>query len=124
MTATMIRPVTSSRTPALTLNVFSMVSSSTRNSAAPPAPGTLALPRLDMQPGAIGNVDRLDDEARRQRRDDRRYAQSPDEQVVGRADGKAAGERRGQAEGDQAVVAVHRLHRHRAGKADVGRQRQ
>ena len=36
-----------------------------------------------------GNVDRVDDETRRQRCNDRRDAQRPDQQIVGDADGRA-----------------------------------
>ena len=36
----------------------------------------------------------------------------------------AAAERRGKPDGDQRVVAVHHLHRDRAGEPDIGRQRQ
>jgi hypothetical protein len=44
ITAMMTRPVTSSRTPALTPKVLSMVSNITRNNEAPQTPVTLALP--------------------------------------------------------------------------------
>ena len=46
--------------------------------------------RLDLQAAAVADVDRLDDEARRQGRDDRRDAQRPDQQIVGDADRKPA----------------------------------
>ena len=59
--------------------------------------------RLDLQAAAIADVDRLDDEARRQRGDDRRNAQRPDQQVVGGADRHAAGERRQRAR--RAIIA-------------------
>ncbi len=58
------------------------------------------------------------------RRDDRRNSQRPDQEIIGDADREAAAERRGEAERDQGIVAVHRLHRHRAGEADIGGQRQ
>ena len=80
--------------------------------------------RLDLQAAAVGDVDRMDDEARRQRRDDRRNAQRPDQQIVGDADREAAAERGGEAERDERIVAAHGLHRDRAGEADIGGQRQ
>src|SRR6185437_1086881 len=44
MTATIMSPVATRRTPALTPKVLSIVNSSTRNSAPPQTPGTFALP--------------------------------------------------------------------------------
>ena len=48
----------------------------------------------------------------------------PDQEVVGEADRKPAGDRRDEADEDQPVVAAHRLHRDCARKPDIGRQRQ
>ncbi len=80
--------------------------------------------RLDLQPTPEGDVDRMDDEARRQRRDDRRDAQRPDQQIVGGADGSSRGQRGEQPERDARILAAHHRHRHRAGQPDIGRQRQ
>src|SRR6185437_6375688 len=44
MTATIMSPVATRRTPALTPKVLSIVNSSTRNNAPPQTPGTFALP--------------------------------------------------------------------------------
>ena len=48
----------------------------------------------------------------------------PDQEVIGEADRKPAGDRGGEADEDQPVVAAHRLHRDGAGEPDIGRQRQ
>ena len=81
--------------------------------------------RLDLQAAAVADVDRLDDEARRQRGDDRRDAQRPDQQVVGGADRRrrwpSAAAR---PSGDHRVAAVHHLHGDGAGEPDIGGQRQ
>ena len=50
---------------------------------------------------------------------------SPDQQIIGGADGQAAGQRRQQGPAAMPrVAAIHHRHRHRAGQPDIGGQRQ
>ncbi len=79
---------------------------------------------LICKPPQVRDGDGLNDEARRQRRDDRRMRNAQIREVVGEPDGKPRGDCGGEAEDEQSVVAAHRRHRDRAGKPDIRRQRQ
>ena len=81
--------------------------------------------RLDLQAAAVADVDRQDDEARRQRGDDRRDAQRPDQRVVGKSPtGSPLPSAAASPTDDHRVIAVHDLHGDGAGEADIGGQRQ